>query len=321
MSVRFGGVRALDDVSFSVGPREVHCLAGENGSGKSTLIKVIAGVYQTAPGARTDYFGESVASPTPELARRKGVAVIWQDLALFPEMTVAENIAFDGLVGAPRLVNYRAIRETARAALAKLGVELTSARPRRVRQPSRSLSQIDDGRAVGAPQKFDHLRQLAAILRGGHPGRVAAFVRTGASLRLRLRHLTVLDRVLRSLVDGDGFQTGRRQFERVILSSVIAAPDRRSRFRTDLAGKTKLRKFGADFAESRALDRCRRRQATGLALCRGAHHHKLRVGKFDTHDPTVLSSWRSGRSGPHQDEPRIGRNRGAVGSFALLRRA
>ena len=60
---------------------------------------------------------------------RKGVAVIWQDLALFPEMTVAENIAFDGLVGAPRLVNYRAMRETARAALAKLGVELDLSAP------------------------------------------------------------------------------------------------------------------------------------------------------------------------------------------------
>ena len=90
----------------------------------------IAGVYQTVPGARTDYFGESVASPTPQLARRKGVAVIWQDLTLFPEMTVAENVAFDGLVGAPRLVNYRAIRETARAALAKLGVELDPQRAR-----------------------------------------------------------------------------------------------------------------------------------------------------------------------------------------------
>ena len=52
--------------------------------------------------------------------------MIWQDLALFPEMTVAENIAFDGLVGAPRLVNYRAIRETARA---KLGVELDLSAP------------------------------------------------------------------------------------------------------------------------------------------------------------------------------------------------
>jgi hypothetical protein len=61
--------------------------------------------------------------------------------------------------------------------------------------------------------------QLADVSRGGHPGRVAAFVRTGARLRLRLRRLTVLGRVWRSLVDGDGFQTGRRQFERVTLST------------------------------------------------------------------------------------------------------
>jgi len=130
VSVRFGGVLALDNISFSVGRGEVHCLAGQNGCGKSTLIKVVAGVYKAAPGARTDYFGESVAAPTPQLARRKGVAVIWQDLALFPEMTVAENIAFDGLVGGPRLVNYRAIHKTARAALAQLGVTLDLAAPR-----------------------------------------------------------------------------------------------------------------------------------------------------------------------------------------------
>ena len=92
---------------------------------------------------------------------------------------------------------------------------------------------------------------------------------------------------LNPLRSGDGFQTGHRQFERVSLSSVIAAPDRRSRFRRDLAGQTKLREFGADFNENRALDRCRRRQAMILALCRSAHHHKLCFRKFDTHDPTL----------------------------------
>jgi hypothetical protein len=96
-----------------------------------------------------------------------------------------------------------------------------SAAQRRVRQPSRSLSQIDDGRAVGALQMFDHQRQLAAVSRGGRPGRVAAFVRTGDILRLRLRRLAGLNRVLRSLVDGDAFQTGRRQFERVTMLLII----------------------------------------------------------------------------------------------------
>ena len=94
------------------------------------------------------------------------------------------------------------------------------------------------------------------------------------------------------------------------MSSVIAAPDRRSRFRLDLAGQTEPREFGADFAESRTLDRCRRRQATVLALCPSAHHRKLYFGKFDTHDPTLplILEVRAIRA-PHQDEPRIGQGR------------
>ncbi len=125
VSVVFGGVRALDDVSFAVEQGEVHCLAGENGSGKSTLIKVIAGVYRAEPGAQMEYFGKTATSVTPNSARTRGIAVIWQDLALFPEMTVAENIAFDTLLGGrPRPVSYFAMRQTAEAALAKLGVHL-----------------------------------------------------------------------------------------------------------------------------------------------------------------------------------------------------
>ena len=125
VSVVFGGVRALDDVSFEVGQGEIHCLAGENGSGKSTLIKVITGVYRAEAGAGMEYFGQAETSVTPNLARGCGIAVIWQDLSLFPEMTVAENIAFDMMLGGrPRLVHYSAMRVIARAALEKLGVKL-----------------------------------------------------------------------------------------------------------------------------------------------------------------------------------------------------
>jgi simple sugar transport system ATP-binding protein len=121
----FGGVRALDDVSFEVGLGEVHCLAGENGCGKSTLIKIITGVYKPEPGAELEYFGESQTHITPHHARAHGIAVIWQDLALFGEMNVAENIAFETLLGGtPRLVNYRRISALAREALAKLGASL-----------------------------------------------------------------------------------------------------------------------------------------------------------------------------------------------------
>lgn len=121
----FGGVRALDAVDFTVGQGEVHCLAGENGCGKSTIIKIITGVYQPEPGAQMELFGERLATITPTIARNAGIAVIWQDLALFPEMTVLENIAFETLLGnRPRAVRYKALRAAARAALAQLDVTL-----------------------------------------------------------------------------------------------------------------------------------------------------------------------------------------------------
>ena len=121
----FGGVRALDSVSFDVHEGEIHCLAGENGCGKSTLIKIVTGVYTPEPGARIEIFGQKIESVTPNLARSLGIEVIWQDLALFPHMTVAENIAFDEMVGArPQLVSMRGIQERAEAALARLGVPI-----------------------------------------------------------------------------------------------------------------------------------------------------------------------------------------------------
>jgi len=125
ISKAFGGVQALDDVSFEVLPGEVHCLAGENGSGKSTLIKIITGVYQPDPGAEMSYFGRRVDSVTPVAARGLGIDVIWQDLALFPQMTVAENIAFSDILGArPRLVHRREMRAKAARVLDRLGVSL-----------------------------------------------------------------------------------------------------------------------------------------------------------------------------------------------------
>ena len=125
VSKTFGGVRALQKVDFEVRPGEVHCLAGENGCGKSTLIKIVTGVYTPDPGAEIVLFGEHLATISPTKARAMGIAVIWQDLALFPHMTVAENIAFDDMVGGlPRLVSHRDYRPRVDAVLERLGVEL-----------------------------------------------------------------------------------------------------------------------------------------------------------------------------------------------------
>ncbi|AUH34354.1 sugar ABC transporter ATP-binding protein [Paracoccus tegillarcae] len=125
VSKTFGGVKALQSVDFEVRAGEVHCLAGENGCGKSTLIKIVTGVYTPDPGAEIQLFGEDVAQITPTRARAMGIAVIWQDLALFPHMTVAENIAFDEMVGTmPRLAFGGRYKGRVRAVLDRLNVPL-----------------------------------------------------------------------------------------------------------------------------------------------------------------------------------------------------
>src|SRR6185312_9369129 len=88
----FGAVRALKGVSFDLNAGEVHALLGENGAGKSTLIKVITGAHQPNDGSIA-INGETVAHLTPASAHKLGIACIYQQPALFPDLTVAENIA------------------------------------------------------------------------------------------------------------------------------------------------------------------------------------------------------------------------------------
>lgn len=121
----FGGVHALRRVRFDVMPGEVLCLAGENGCGKSTLIKIVSGVHAPEPGARICFDGRRLDRLDPAVARALGIQVIWQDLALFPELTVAENIAFEYNLGArPRLVDDGRTAAAATRILERLGVPL-----------------------------------------------------------------------------------------------------------------------------------------------------------------------------------------------------
>jgi simple sugar transport system ATP-binding protein len=118
---RFGGVVALDDVDWDVMAGEVHCLVGENGSGKSTMIKLVSGVHLPDPGTRIEVDGQPHAGITPKLAKDLGIHVIYQDLSLFPNLSVAENIAIEEVVqGLARPVRRTRMREIAAAALARL---------------------------------------------------------------------------------------------------------------------------------------------------------------------------------------------------------
>jgi simple sugar transport system ATP-binding protein len=124
ISKRFGGVRALIDVSFSIRSGEIHCLAGENGCGKSTLIKVLSGVHAPDEG-EIILEGKSHSHLSPAASQHFGVQIIYQDLSLFPNLTVAENIAFRHHVETPlRLADRQAMREQARAVMDRLKISL-----------------------------------------------------------------------------------------------------------------------------------------------------------------------------------------------------
>jgi rhamnose transport system ATP-binding protein len=88
----YGGVRALNNVSLDLHAGEVHALIGENGAGKSTLIKILCGAV-AADAGEIQLRGKPVESLDPHLARQLGISVIYQQPALFPDLTVAENIA------------------------------------------------------------------------------------------------------------------------------------------------------------------------------------------------------------------------------------
>lgn len=123
ISKRFGGVRALEAIDFDVAVGEVHCLAGENGSGKSTLIKIISGVQPPEPGGHIRMGGHECTHLTPAESIRRGIQVIYQDLSLFPNLTVAENIAVEQHHGL-HLLRWNTIRKSAQAAMERIGVTL-----------------------------------------------------------------------------------------------------------------------------------------------------------------------------------------------------
>jgi ABC-type sugar transport system ATPase subunit len=124
ISKSFPGVRALSGVNLEVGPGEIHGLVGENGAGKSTLIKIIAGAY--APDEGEMRFADALVRwSSPREAKLHGIHVVYQEFALFPQLSVAENI----FVGQERrnrfgMVDYGRTRREARQLLQKLGVSL-----------------------------------------------------------------------------------------------------------------------------------------------------------------------------------------------------
>ena len=124
IGMRFGGVKALDDVSLTIRRGEIHCLAGENGSGKSTIIKVMSGVYNPQDGEIL-IDGKPAGKLNPVKSVHHGVQVIYQDFSLFGNLTVAENLTLNTfLIEGRKTVNWKQVRELAQKALDRLGVSI-----------------------------------------------------------------------------------------------------------------------------------------------------------------------------------------------------
>lgn len=124
----FPGVKALDNVSFKVRRGEIHCLVGENGAGKSTLMKVLSGVYPYGT-----FDGEILINGKPQQFRhvsdseKQGIAIIYQELALFPELPVYENIFVGHEIMKGRVIDWNETKVRAKEILQRVGLDIDPA--------------------------------------------------------------------------------------------------------------------------------------------------------------------------------------------------
>ena len=119
----FGGVHALSEVCFRVKPGEIHALVGENGAGKSTLMKILSGAYQKDKGeVRID--GKPVNISSPHMGRKLGIAIIYQEFALVPDLTVAENIYLDHLSSRKGIINWSKLYKSAGELVESIGFDI-----------------------------------------------------------------------------------------------------------------------------------------------------------------------------------------------------
>src|ERR1700736_1055046 len=123
ISKSFPGVRALDDVSVEFDKGSIHAVMGENGAGKSTLGKIIAGVYSPDKGV-IKIEGQEVKPTDPRIAQGLGIALVHQELAFCPNMTVAENLLLGGFPTNAGFMNWTKLKDRARALLHEIGADI-----------------------------------------------------------------------------------------------------------------------------------------------------------------------------------------------------
>jgi branched-chain amino acid transport system ATP-binding protein len=172
LSVAFGGVRAIDEVSLSIEPGVVFSIIGPNGAGKTTLFNLFSGLYVPLAG-RVLFAGEDVTGFSPDLLARRGLSRTFQNLQIFFRMTVLENVmvarhrhettgVLADLLHLPSVRKQnRRTREAARAALGRVGLEAVAERPADA-LPYGALKRLELARALASEPKVLLLDEPAA---------------------------------------------------------------------------------------------------------------------------------------------------------------
>ncbi len=205
ISKSFRATRALRDVSFQVRRGEVHALVGENGAGKSTLMKILSGVHRMDEGA-IRLGGRPVEIPDPHAGKRLGIGIIYQELALIPDLTVAENIFIGDLSARFGLIDWRELNRKAGELLAEMGFSQIDPRSRiadlgvahrQIVEIAKGISEnvkvmiLDEPTAVLAPRDVDRLFVVLRKLRDRGVGLVYISHRLDEIFRIADR-ITVL---------------------------------------------------------------------------------------------------------------------------------
>jgi ribose transport system ATP-binding protein len=176
VSKQFGGVRALDDVSFDVEKGEIHALLGENGAGKSTILKILNGVHTPTAGS-IEVLGVPLTEHSPDASRRAGIGMIFQEMSLISTLTVAQNIFLNHeLKTRSGFIDDRAAAVRARKLFADLGVDIDpSALVGDLSAGQRQLTEIV--KSISQDVRVLILDEPTTALSGGEVGKLFTFLR------------------------------------------------------------------------------------------------------------------------------------------------
>ena len=210
ISKTYSGIRVLHDIDFSLMPGEVHALVGENGAGKSTLIKIIAGVEAPDDGGELYFQGKRIPHMTAARSVHLGISVIYQDVSLFPNLSIAENIC-KGLYH-DAFVNWKKINGKAKEILDEMGVQMdVQQKLREISIGKRQLVAI--ARAITFESKVIVMDEPTAALSSSEVEMLYSIIRTLRARGVAIVYIshkldeifTVADRIT-VLRDGDSWE-------------------------------------------------------------------------------------------------------------------